>query len=206
MTKLPAPSALAALRQATERWPNRSRASDGIVPSAAHTAANPTSDHEPGKAGYCHAYDLTHDPDHGCDCKVIAEKLRLARDQRVKYIIFDRRICSSQVEPWTWRPYGGTNPHDKHMHVSIIDTKAACLDVSAWPGIHRRSYEYPRWEASRMTALRKSRAGLFIRWIPAGGRMRQVGPASGSWLPVRLSLSLGLRRGYVSLNDIKKVG
>ena len=75
MSKVPAPAAKAALAQATKRWPNRSKSSDGIVPSAAHTAANPRSDHEPGKAGYCHAWDLTHDPGDGCDCDAISRKL-----------------------------------------------------------------------------------------------------------------------------------
>lgn len=131
MSKTPAPSAKALLAQATALWPDRIRTSDGIVPSAAHTAANPTSDHEPGAAGYCHAVDLTHDPAHRCDCGAISESLRASGDPRRKYIIFNRRICSGPS--WAWRPYSGSNPHDKHMHMSIIDTKTACEDVSPWP-------------------------------------------------------------------------
>jgi hypothetical protein len=129
----PAPAAKALLDQATLLWPNRSKASDGIVPSAAHTAANPTSDHEIGVAGYNHAVDLTHDPKNGCDCAVIAENLRLSKDPRVKYVIHAGRIFSASVQPFVWRAYTGSNPHASHMHVSIIDSASACLNVSAWP-------------------------------------------------------------------------
>lgn len=131
----PAPSAKALLAQATRLWPNRSKASDGIVPSAAHTAANPTSDHEIGRAGYNHAVDLTHDPDNGCDCGKVAEALRRScasgDEWRVKYIIWNRRICSA-LRGWEWRTYDGSNPHTKHLHMSIIDTKGACESTGPW--------------------------------------------------------------------------
>jgi len=133
MAKTAAPSARAMLSQASRAWPARRTSADGIVPSAAHTAANPTSDHEPGAAGYCHAVDLTHDPGHGCDCGRISEALRAARDERVKYVIFNRRMFSRPE--WTWRAYSGTSPHTEHMHVSILDTRTACEDVHPWPGI-----------------------------------------------------------------------
>src|SRR5688572_11951941 len=106
----------AMLTEATKRWPNRSRASDGILPSAAHTATNPSSDHELGNA-----VDLTHDPEHGVDCQLLADYVRF--DPRIKYVIFNRRIYNPSVAH-AWRPYApGTtkpgNPHTKHMHVSI---------------------------------------------------------------------------------------
>ena len=137
MAKIPAPSAKAFLSQATAAWPDRRRTSDGIVPSAAHTASSPSSDHEPGAAGYCHAVDLSHDPASGCDCGRITEALRVSRDSRIKYVIFNRRMFSSYATSsraaWTWGAYSGSNPHDKHMHMSIIDTLAACVDTSQWP-------------------------------------------------------------------------
>jgi len=144
MAKIPAPAAKALLEQATARWPARSKASDGIVPSAAHTAANPSSDHEPlapPLPPYCHAADLTHDPAHGCDCGRIAEALRVSRDRRIKYVIHDSRIFDAKT--WTWRAYSGSNPHEKHMHVSILGTLAACEDTRAWPGITSAPKEEP---------------------------------------------------------------
>lgn len=134
MSRIAAPSAKAMLSQATAAWPSRSCVSDGIIPSAAHTAANPSSDHEMGAAGYCHAVDLTQDPSHGCDCGPISESLRISGDGRLKYVIFDRRIWNPRVYS-EWRAYGGTNPHTGHMHVSVTDTLSACEDVRQWPGI-----------------------------------------------------------------------
>ncbi len=106
---VPAPSCKAALAEATVRWPARSRASDGICASAQHTVQNPTSDHELGNA-----WDLTHDPQNGVDCHVLAEQV--SNDPRVKYTIWNRRI-KKPGRPWL--PYTGANPHTKHMHVSI---------------------------------------------------------------------------------------
>lgn len=131
-----APAARAALDQATERWPDRSKASDGICGDAAHAARR--SDHNPGAAGYCHAWDLTHDPKHGVDTYKIADDLRRAcqrgTEKRVKLIISNSRIASP-VQSWRWRPYNGSSPHTQHMHVSLWDTKAACTDTSDWPGL-----------------------------------------------------------------------
>lgn len=112
----------AALAEATRLWPNRSRASDGILPSAAHTIANPTSDHELGNA-----FDLTHDPAHGVNCHVLSQFV--TTDPRVKYVIWDRQIWNPSVSRW-WRQYEGVNPHSTHMHVSI---RSACRnDMSPW--------------------------------------------------------------------------
>ena len=130
---LRAPAAIIALTQATEAWPKRSTATDGIVGDESHQGTS--SDHNPGKAGYAHAWDLTHDPKNGCDCDEIAENLRLSRDERIKYVIRRNRIFSSYayggIPAWTWRPYRGTY-HGGHVHVSILDTKAACEDISEW--------------------------------------------------------------------------
>lgn len=122
MTVTAAPACKAALAEATRRWPNRSRASDGILPSAAHTIANPVSDHELGLA-----FDLTHDPAHGVDCHLLAQLV--TGDPRVRYVIWNRQIWNPVVSP-AWRAYAGTNPHRSHMHVSI---RAACRDdISSW--------------------------------------------------------------------------
>ena len=123
-----ASSVAAALAEATRRWPDRSRASDGTIGDTAH-AAKP-SDHNPDAHGTVHAFDLTNDPSHGVDCSLLAEHLINQRDVRVKYIIFNKRICNSTN--WSWQPYKGSNPHDKHMHVSIHSTKAAENDTSDW--------------------------------------------------------------------------
>jgi hypothetical protein len=119
--------------------PNRNRASDGMIGDAAHAIR--TSDHNPwvrdGEMGVVTAFDITHDPPGGCDAGTLAESIRGARDARVKYIIFDRRIASSAPidgQPaWAWRPYTGTNPHTRHVHISVKPDKALYDSTAPWP-------------------------------------------------------------------------
>ena len=50
LAKKATPAAIAALRQATAHFPKRKKASDGLLPSAAHVHQNPNSDHNSGFA------------------------------------------------------------------------------------------------------------------------------------------------------------
>ncbi|GGL35566.1 lysozyme family protein [Caulobacter rhizosphaerae] len=131
--------ALEALReQINTLAPARDKASDGGVGDAAHRARS--SDHNPwvvdGAYGVVTARDFTHSPGTGCDAGVLAEGLRASRDPRIKYIIWNRRICASEPRDgqaaWAWRPYGGTNPHDHHVHVSVQPLKALYDDPRAF--------------------------------------------------------------------------
>lgn len=117
------PAAIAVLRQATALKPNRKKASDGLLPSAAHMKQSPTSDHNTG-----YAVDLTHDPENGIDCVTIFEKLK--EDKRVKYLIFQGKIWAKNKAKLGNRRYTGTNAHNKHLHISIESTMGA--DTSPW--------------------------------------------------------------------------
>ena len=117
------PAAIAVLRQATAIKPSRKKASDGLLPSAAHIKQSPTSDHNTG-----YAVDLTHDPESGVDCSDIFEKLK--EDKRVKYLIFNKKIWSKDKARLGNRPYTGSNPHTKHLHISIND--GCGDDTSPW--------------------------------------------------------------------------
>ena len=117
------PAAVAVLRQATALKPNRKKASDGLLPSAAHLKQSPTSDHNTG-----YAVDLTHDPKNGIDCKIIFQKLK--EDERVKYLIFQGKIWSRERSSEGDRKYDGSNQHTKHIHVSINEDKGK--DTSPW--------------------------------------------------------------------------
>lgn len=126
---------LAQLRdQVNDRWPNRDKSSDGSVGDAAH--ATRSSDHNPwvkdGALGVVTAIDITHDPRSGCDSYALADVIRASRDPRVKYIISNRRICSSDVDPWQWREYRGANPHDHHVHISVHSDKKRYDAVDPW--------------------------------------------------------------------------
>ena len=117
------PAAVALLRQATAIAPKRMKVSDGLLPSAAHLKQSPTSDHNTGLA-----VDLTHDPKNGIDCELIFEKLK--EDERVAYLIFNKKIWSRQRRKEGNRKYSGSNPHVKHLHISINDSHRN--DTSPW--------------------------------------------------------------------------
>jgi len=120
LVKKATPAAIAVLRQATAIKPSRKKASDGLLPSAAHLKQNPNSDHNTGLA-----VDLTHDPKHGIDCAEIFKNLQ--NDPRVKYLIFNRKIWTPQKGT---DPYTGSNPHTNHIHISINDKCGN--DTSPW--------------------------------------------------------------------------
>jgi hypothetical protein len=101
--------------QANAKAPNRGKSSDGTIGDRAH--ASRASDHNP-RGGIVHALDLTHDPGRGMDVHALANRLLASRDPRIKYIISNRRIGSAKGG-WAWRRYTGSNPHSKHMHISI---------------------------------------------------------------------------------------
>ena len=79
VAKKATPAALAVLRQATALSPNRKKASDGLLPSAAHIKASPNSDHNTG-----FAVDLTDDPKAGIKCSEIYEKLKEDNERLAK--------------------------------------------------------------------------------------------------------------------------
>ena len=141
VVKRATPAAIAVLRQATAIKPSRKKASDGLLPSAAHIKQNPDSDHNTGLA-----VDLTHDPVTGIDAGLVYKHLK--SDKRVKYLIFKGRI---------WIPikgdhqYDGSNPHNNHIHISIKDNCGN--DTSPWfPWLNKPVYKTA--DAARAAALR----------------------------------------------------
>lgn len=113
--------ALETLRaQVNEKWPNRSKNSDGSVGDVSHSSR--ASDHNPDPSGVVRAIDLTHDPKSGFDSYAFADLLLKNQDTRLKYVISNRRIGSGPagVQPGVWRKYTGSNPHDHHCHISVV--------------------------------------------------------------------------------------
>lgn len=125
-------------KQLNTRFPNRSKLSDGGIGDPNHQSRK--SDHNPwvrdGGLGVVTARDFTHDKARGCDCAKLAESIRAARDPRVKYIIWNRRICTSfpknGMPAWAWRPYTGSNGHTHHLHLSVKPAKSLYDSEQAW--------------------------------------------------------------------------
>lgn len=125
-------------KQIDSAYPGRSVASDGTIGDGAHQ--DRTSDHNPhviaDGTGVVTAFDITHDPAHGCDAGRIAASLHASRDPRIKYIIWNRRIANSSpigaAPAWAWRAYTGANPHTRHCHVSVKAARHLYDDSSPW--------------------------------------------------------------------------
>jgi len=121
-------------KQVNEQWPNRSKAADGTIGDAAHSSR--ASDHNPNAAGVVCAIDFTHDPKDGVSSEVLAEAIRATQDDRIGYIISNKKICSSVavggVPAWTWRKYSGSNPHNKHVHISVKQDKKLYDQTKKW--------------------------------------------------------------------------
>lgn len=118
-------------------FPGRSHESDGTVGDARHQA-EPSSDHnahvvDRDGCRVVTALDITHDPGI-CDAGQLAERLRVSKDKRLKYVISNRRIASFD-HGWTWRPYNGTNAHTHHCHVSVRGEQVLFDDMRKWAGV-----------------------------------------------------------------------
>lgn len=154
-------------QQVNAAAPNRRKSSDGTIGDAAHRSR--PSDHNPDSKGVVRALDITHDPMNGMDAGKLAEALRVSRDPRIKYIISNRRIASSQAvhgeAAWVWRHYSGANPHDKHCHISVV-SDARADDTRAWQidgGVATQAPVTPAVEAVAVpTNDRRTRMGRAI--------------------------------------------
>lgn len=127
------------LEQVNERYPTRSRKSDGWIGDANH--ASRSSDHNPwvkdGSMGIVTAIDITHDPANGLHARELAEALIASRDPRIKYIISEGQMCRSYrakdgTAPWTWTKYKGPNGHFHHVHISVASSKDLYDNTRPW--------------------------------------------------------------------------
>lgn len=174
--------ALAALlTEINARAPRRDKRSDGWIGDTDHR--NRTSDHNPwvrlGSVGIVTARDFDHDPTHGADMREIAEEIRVARDPRVKYLIFQGRILRSYaahgLKAWQWGPYAGVNAHKLHLHVSVKSERKFYDDTRRWLFPPPTSARPPRPPAkptgNRVTApprtLREGMSGDDVRFVQA---------------------------------------
>lgn len=127
-----APS-LAKLRdEVDERWPRRSKVSDGTIGDAAHSAR--TSQHNPNDDprdsipnGAVTAIDIT-----STNTALRDAVLKAAiGNARVWYVINRGKIWSRTYD-WRERDYDGSNPHTNHIHISLEQNGKAYADTSSW--------------------------------------------------------------------------
>lgn len=161
-----APALDVLLGQLNEGAPARSKASDGALGDAAHASRD--SDHNPwyyyDGTHWVTARDFTNDPDGGLDGQRLVSALVHVKDHRIKYVIHNHLIYNSGpvrrgskvMAPWTALPYLGANPHEHHVHVSVLPDPIS-LDPAAWllPGLFDTEedmtpvelWNHPVWDA-----------------------------------------------------------
>lgn len=128
--------ALAHLRdEVNAKWPNRSKASDGTIGDAAHSAR--TSDHNPNSRRSVNAIDITAK---GIDTDTLIAAAK--RHPSVRYIIFNRRIMNRDIGNFRSRPYNRSNPHTQHVHISLYQSPTAERRTTSW-GLGKPSTSKP---------------------------------------------------------------
>ena len=149
--------ALETLRhQLNEAFPKRSKASDGGIGDVKHQSRN--SDHNAwvkdskGK-GVVTARDFTHDPKTGIDCQWLADSLVKSKDSRIKYIIWNKQICSS-TKAWEWRPYKGVNGHTHHLHLSVN------ADPKHYDSVRQWKLDFPKEKADDIARVKPDSAAI----------------------------------------------
>lgn len=117
--------------------PNRDKEDDGSIGDVNHSSR--VSDHNPDENGVVCARDFTHDPQGGFDsykfADWLASRLKNGQENRVKYVISNRRIASGPDQGnavGVWRKYTGSNPHDQHVHVSVRHPASYFDDEKSW--------------------------------------------------------------------------
>lgn len=111
--------------EVNKKWPNRSKASDGTIGDASHSAR--TSDHNPNSRGSVNAMDITVS---GIDKGTLIAVAK--RHPSVRYIISDRKIMNRDIGNFRARAYSGSNPHTKHVHISLYQSATAENRRQSW--------------------------------------------------------------------------
>lgn len=110
--------------QVNKRWPERDKASDGVLGDASHAARQ--SDHNPDSRGYVHAVDIDedfrgskHDNRWFADQLIAYARMKRAGSTRLKNVVYEQQVASGTYANhfWTWR--NGDYGHTKHIHVSF---------------------------------------------------------------------------------------
>ena len=139
--------------EVNQRWPKRSTASDGTKGDPAHAARrsdhNPDSDSEP--PGVVRAWDITNE---GID---VGEVIAAAIKHPSTWYVISRGYIYSRTYGFRKMKYGGSNPHNSHIHVSILAGDKA--EDSRVPWFKTTSFPLPQGEVFGYRKSSKVRNG-----------------------------------------------
>lgn len=127
---------LIVLREQIQRLcPFRDTRSDGWIGDSAHQSR--MSDHNPwvrdGRIGIVTAMDFDKDLNSPTiTAKMIIDAICQSRDNRVKYIIWNRQITVKGSNLSAWTKYEGPNAHQQHFHISVFPIKRLYDSTRLW--------------------------------------------------------------------------
>lgn len=169
--------------QVDAKFPKRNKASDGWIGDASHQAR--FSQHNPNEHGVVCAIDITEDLAVGLDCNRLMAELDASNDPRIFYIIHDREIDNSDDSR---TPYHGSNPHTRHLHISVKYDNAPLYDDGRQWNLPMLSLTPPKPKAKPRPVtyapgtrtLRKGDKGSDVKALQT--RLKAVYPAYASHL------------------------
>ena len=181
--------ALVKLRdEVNERYPKRDKTSDGWIGDTAHQARPSSHNPDYKHGGAVRAIDIDvddRDPDRDLRMQVVNAAIR---DPRVWYVISNGTIWS-RTHGWKARKYTGSNPHNKHVHVSAVEDPKLWTNTDTWLYPEQPKW---RWNEDVVSSLAKVQTQFQIaQGTKIGVRLRYHGIARIQW-----ALGIGID-GYV---------
>lgn len=118
----------------------------------------------------------------------LVKECRAGRITWIKYIIYNRRIWAASSK-WVTRKYTGSNPHDKHIHVSSkpdtaseSSTKKVGLTALLPKPKPPATGPVPKYaNGSRQNSASKNNVGTDVATLQRFIGEKQAGPADGRW-------------------------
>lgn len=136
-----APSLVALRNEVNARWPRRDKASDGWIGDASHSARKSSHNPDYANGGVVRGLDIDVD-DNDPSSNLRSEVLKaVIGDSRVWYVI-SNGIIYSRTYNWAARRYTGSNPHTKHVHVSLREVRSAWTNTERWLAPEKTTWEW----------------------------------------------------------------
>jgi peptidoglycan hydrolase-like protein with peptidoglycan-binding domain len=118
-----APSLSILQAQLNKRWPNRKKP-DGTIGDTAHKRRK--SSHNPNRRGSVNGIDISNE---GIE---VAAVIKAAMKHPSTWYVISQGFIYSRTYGFAKRRYTGSNPHNSHIHISILDTVKAENSTELW--------------------------------------------------------------------------
>lgn len=126
-----------------ELFPDRDKRSDGWIGDKKHAGGK--SDHNPSNhpgswSGVVRAFDADNDIAANFNGQSLVNLLVPLMGVHPAlgsgaYLIYNRKILSTDRLAEGWRPYSGVNPHTGHVHISVAKSATGYNSIQPWFGI-----------------------------------------------------------------------